>query len=228
MGPGDVSTPDGRPPHPAASLGLSLICGRPRPNPVDRSWHAGAPIEGKTARKKMAGERWGEGSRTDTRDAERNPAPKLFPSVTDTAVCLLFPISYPTSSTSGLSGGWQCPMSERFEHDEQRTRILGGSLAEEAPFRAEPKLARAPRSGPISPHLATPAHRQRPDVRRAPAQGPQTHAVPANSKPGGFVALSRWLSEARATPPGSCRQTVRIPEGCQPPKPEASQPLAGG
>ena len=35
------------------------------------------------------------------------------------------------------------------------------------------------------------------------------------SKPGGFPAISRWLSEARATPPDSRRMKIRIPEGCQ-------------
>ena len=35
------------------------------------------------------------------------------------------------------------------------------------------------------------------------------------SKPGGFSAISRWLSEARATPPDCRRMKTRIPEGCQ-------------
>jgi len=46
---------------------------------------------------------------------------------------------------------------------------------------------------------------------RAPKDG-----IPTMSKPGGFSAISRWLSEARAIPPDSRRNTIRIPEGCQP------------
>ena len=36
------------------------------------------------------------------------------------------------------------------------------------------------------------------------------------SEPGGFKAISRWLSEERATPPETKRNKSRIPEGCQP------------
>jgi len=32
---------------------------------------------------------------------------------------------------------------------------------------------------------------------------------------GGLQAISRWLSEARATPPVAGRMMIRIPEGCQ-------------
>ena len=42
------------------------------------------------------------------------------------------------------------------------------------------------------------------------------------SKPGGFPAISRWLSEGRATPPDSRRVTSRIPEGCQWSSPKAT------
>ena len=37
----------------------------------------------------------------------------------------------------------------------------------------------------------------------------------AHRKAGGFRAISRWLSEARATPPVSKRKMIRTPEGCQ-------------
>src|SRR5436305_1232951 len=36
------------------------------------------------------------------------------------------------------------------------------------------------------------------------------------SEPGGFSAVSRWLREARATPPEHRFPQPRIPEGCQP------------
>jgi hypothetical protein len=35
-------------------------------------------------------------------------------------------------------------------------------------------------------------------------------------EPGGFSAISRWLSEARATPPENGEIEFCIPEGCQP------------
>jgi len=47
-------------------------------------------------------------------------------------------------------------------------------------------------------------------------QGPFRISVGfAASEPGGFTAISRWLSEVRATPPDPGRITPGIPEGCQ-------------
>ena len=40
--------------------------------------------------------------------------------------------------------------------------------------------------------------------------------VPSCLQAGGLAAISRWLSEARATPPEPSGKTQCIPEGCEP------------
>ena len=44
----------------------------------------------------------------------------------------------------------------------------------------------------------------------------KTDRVEAHLQAGGLRAISRWLSEARATPPDVRQNTNRIPAGCQP------------
>ena len=44
----------------------------------------------------------------------------------------------------------------------------------------------------------------------------KTDRVEAHLQAGGLRAISRWLSEARATPPETGGNKFRIPAGCQP------------
>ena len=63
-----------------------------------------------------------------------------------------------------------------------------------------------------------PANRWHPSGMTAPVatlRSPRLSEI-AVPEPGGFKAISRWLSEARATPPDRRPHSSRIPEGCQP------------
>lgn len=48
-----------------------------------------------------------------------------------------------------------------------------------------------------------------------PANGSHPFGMARAAQAGGLAAISRWLSEARATPPVAGRRMTRIPEGCQ-------------